>query len=153
MKRFGKPEIIVFVIGLLSLSWVAVSLASGNHRRPETSAGEASGVQLYQTLAGKMARMEELLNRIDRFIGFEDMQEAIVQDAQEFVDLTLACQNLFPPELVKDDQAPYNAALTKTAELGDELRFHLKKQQWAEAQEVFGKLDAIRRKSHSQFSY
>ncbi|MEM0896489.1 MAG: hypothetical protein AAGJ79_06350 [Verrucomicrobiota bacterium] len=126
---------------------------AGSLRMVETSDGSDSSFELYSTLAGKMARMEELLNGVDRFLGDPDFQERLVLDATEFRRLTLESRELFPEALIDEDKPGFREAIDRTVEVADGLIEALRENRKEEALAALEKLDRIRRDSHEDFSY
>lgn len=110
-------------------------------------------VGLYASLAGKMARMEELLNAIERFLGDPDFQQRLLEDAQEFAQLVEESRLLFPDELEPEDQEGYVRAMDATLGHALELKSAITAENVETAQVALSKLHQVRKKSHARYSY
>jgi len=109
--------------------------------------------ELYQSLAGKMARMEELLNSIERFLGSPDFQERLVSESEEFRQLVEESRLLFPEELSDEDERGYTGAMDRTLQWAVKLKRAITSQDLESANEALSELHRIRKKSHARFSY
>ncbi|MEM1225827.1 MAG: hypothetical protein AAGJ40_09015 [Planctomycetota bacterium] len=114
---------------------------------------EMAAFQLYSTLAGKMARMEEILNGIDRFLDEPDFQERLIGDVQEFQQLLMESRGLYPKRLSVQDNPAFDRTIDETVTLAEELHGLLRTQDETAAREVLRKLDRIRQEAHTKFSY
>lgn len=108
---------------------------------------------LYSTLAGKMARMEELLNGIDRFLDDPDFQERVVSDSQEFHRLLTETRGVYPERLAAEDQLKFDAFIDDTAATSTQLIRDLQQGHREAARETLIRLDRQRQEAHTRFSY
>lgn len=113
---------------------------------------ESDDFEMYSTLSGKMARMEELMNAIDRFLGDPDFASRIESDAKEFHQLLGDCRELFPEGLPDEQQDSYRDYVDRALEHSDRMQSALIAQNELEARKSLEALDTIRRKSHAKFS-
>ena len=105
--------------------------------------------ELYPKMNSKMARMEELMNRIDRFLGMEEFKERIQDDCIEFT--WLATQALGHSDEYKEEPEAIATALQEVVSLGGELHSSIESDNISDAKLVLSKLDSIRRESHSSY--
>lgn len=117
---------------------------------PQTEA--ADSFELYSTLAGKMARMEELLNRIDRFLGDAAFRDRICSDAEEFYQLVNASRGLYPEKLDVQDHPKYDQAIDRTVAVSKELLTALRAENMEAAREALETIGRQRVKAHAEFS-
>ena len=108
--------------------------------------------KLYPKLNSKMARMEEILNYIDRFLGNNEFKNEILEKAAEFSFLAQQSTKNTPSYLTKEDQKLFVNALNTTHELGNKLYHAVKSNNNREAKDLFSKLDTLRRNSHSKWA-
>ena len=108
--------------------------------------------ELYSTLPGKMARMEELLNAIDRFLEFPDFQDRLITDAEEFHRLLIESRELYPAELLPKDQPMFDQAITETVVTSEQLLASIRANDDTAAREALDQLDKKRQKAHTRFS-
>lgn len=109
--------------------------------------------RLYPKLNFKMARMEELLNYIDRFLGDAEFKKPMLSKAVEFTYLAEASLLNIPKELPKEQIEPFKKALIKVSKLGRDLHLAIQEDRIKDVQQCFKKLDEIRRKSHSDWVF
>ncbi|MEM9282380.1 MAG: hypothetical protein AAGA96_11165 [Verrucomicrobiota bacterium] len=112
---------------------------------------KSDGFPMYGTLAGKMARMEELMNGIDRFLGDPDFASRLKLDAEEFHELLAGCRDLFPENLPAEERVAYQDYIDRALEHSNRLKSALDAQNESEAITSLEALDTIRRKSHAKF--
>jgi len=108
--------------------------------------------KLYPKLNSKMARMEELLNFIDRFLGDEEFKSNVLDKTSEFIYLTRSSKKVLPDYLLDSDKDPFTKALEETASTGEKLYLAIKNDQETEAKSLFLKLDKLRRKGHAKWA-
>ncbi len=108
---------------------------------------------LYPKLNSKMARMEQLLSRIERFLGSEDLQAASLSDCTEFIHLAKRSVEHTNEYLEGSKAQAFAGALTEVANLGRQLHICLKANNIPRAKEVLSELDNIRRQNHSKYVY
>jgi len=108
---------------------------------------------LYATLAGKMARIEELLNGIERFLGESDFQTRLLADVGELHQLLTESKGLYPDELEPKDQVGYDQAMGRAITSTQDLQTAIQAQNQDEALTAIESLHKIRRKAHARFSY
>lgn len=107
--------------------------------------------RLYPKLNSKMARMEELLNYIDRFLGDAEFKAEMLKKSVEFTYLAKASTENIPKNLPKEDVVPFKKALMKTSMLGKCIHRAIQEGRTEDAKLLFKKLDSIRRKSHTDW--
>ena len=138
----------IIIVCLLSfLSCLAPSIA-----QEPTEEQKREWQKLYPKLNSKMARMEELLNYADRFLGDEDFKLNVLLGLTEFIFLTQQSQSSLPSYLLEGDKKVYLSALKKTEALGHDLYEAVKLSDIDKAREIFSKLDKVRRKSHAKWA-
>ncbi len=108
---------------------------------------------LYQSLAGKMARMEELLNSIERFLGESGFEDRLQTEAKEFHQLLAESQTIYPEELAEKDRKGYRLAYQPTLEASARLKASLAKNDLLSAREAITELHRLRKKAHARYSY
>lgn len=113
----------------------------------------ATSFELYSTLASKMARMEELLNAIDRLLGEPDFQDRLLADAKEFHQLLSESRGLYPEKLAPEDQQKFDQSIDRTAAVAKKLLHSIQANNNQAAREVLSQLGKQRRKAHTRFSY
>ena len=99
-----------------------------------------------------MARMEELLNYIERFLGDADFSAELLESATEFSYLAVESQKSIPDYLSEEDQKPYLEALQKTSKLGDDLYVAMKKSDYEEVRTILQSLAQVRKESHANWA-
>ena len=122
---------------------------------PEEAPSEAQikeWQRLYPKLNSKMARMEELLNYIERFLGDADFSAELLESATEFSYLAVESQKSIPDYLSEEDQKPYLEALQKTSKLGDDLYVAMKKSDYEEVRTILQSLAQVRKESHANWA-
>jgi len=108
--------------------------------------------KLYPKLNSKMARMEEILNYTDRFLGDKDFKMNVLTGLKEFVFLAKESKNDIPFYLPEKEVSSYKKAIDKTAKLGMQLYQAVKDSDQKSAKKYFNALDTLRRKSHSKWA-
>lgn len=108
---------------------------------------------LSQTLAGKMARMEELLNAIERFLGDPNMHSRLLADAEEFHQLLAESRALYPEELDTEDQQGFSTAVDDTLQASSQLKEALVKRDSPLARTALEQLYRHRKDAHARYSY
>ncbi|MEM6692299.1 MAG: hypothetical protein AAF664_22910 [Planctomycetota bacterium] len=136
---------------LESLTTSVPELESEDPRTLPADSIKASG--LYSSLTGKMARMEELLNAIDRFLDIPDFHDRVVADAQEFELLLTESRGLYPETLVEEDQPGFDKAIDETAITAEKLLSSIKANDAQAARDALRVLDKFRLRAHTRFSY
>jgi|GEM_PF-1843032 len=108
---------------------------------------------LYPKMNSKMARMEELMNRIDRFLGSDDFKEEILGNCTEFT--WLAKQSVGHANEYREgkEAEAFAEALEEVARLGGELHSSIKTDNMSEAKSILSELGSVRLKSHSNFVF
>lgn len=109
--------------------------------------------ELYSTLPGKMARMEELLNAIDRFLDTPDFQDRLVVHAQEFHQLLTESRGLYPDELLPQDEHKFDQTIDQTAAISNKLLSALQASDNKAAREALHQLGRLRKKAHAELAY
>jgi hypothetical protein len=117
---------------------------------PQVEAPES--FELYSTLAGKMARMEELLNAVDRFLDDPDFHDRLCADAEEFHQLLTESRGLYPKKLSGEDQPKFDDAADRTIVASKELLGSLRANNIKATREALNQLGEYRQKAHSEFS-
>jgi len=113
---------------------------------------QAADFELYSTLAGKMARMEELLGGIERFLDQPGFKKRLASDAEEFHQLLSECRGLYPEELLPQDQAGFDEAVNQTLATSSKLMSSIHANDIEAAEHAIQKLFQQRRKAHARFS-
>lgn len=126
---------------------------SGAELVAEEPTDAAFSFPLYSTLPGKMARMEELLNGIERFLGDASFQKRLVADSNEFYGLLDQCRGMYPERLSIQDRPKFDKAIDETATNARKLIECIEKGDFASARDVLLRLGNQRQDAHSQFSY
>lgn len=137
---------IVFAI-LLLLSTFALSQVQEINEEQQ-----AEWQRLYPKLNSKMARMEEILNYVDRFRENQEFKKEVLTNITEFIFLAQQAQKNIPDYLSEEDQKPYKHALIKTASLGSSLFTAVDKSNFKQSKQLFLALDKLRRKSHAAWA-
>jgi len=106
--------------------------------------------KLYPKLNSKMARMEEILNAIERLNGDPDFTESLMQKALEFSYLAGASLKDIPDYLESEQLTSYKENLTKTEILGHKVYHAIDKGK--DLDKLLAQLDEIRRKSHAKWA-
>ncbi|MEM6689389.1 MAG: hypothetical protein AAF664_08190 [Planctomycetota bacterium] len=114
---------------------------------------DSQSFELYSTLTGKMARMEELLNGIDRLIDFPDFHARLITDAQEFQRLLEESRGLYPENLSTDDENGFDRTIDQTSVTSSELVNALATQDVEAARTALLKLSQQRQMAHARYSY
>lgn len=109
--------------------------------------------RLYPKLNSKMARMEALLNYIDRFLENSEFKVEMLKKSVEFTYLAEAARLNVPKGFSKEESVLFKKALMKTSELGKCLHLAIQEDRTKEAKECYKKLDRIRRKSHADWVF
>ena len=109
--------------------------------------------QLYSTLPGKMARMEELLNAIDRFLDDPEFQDRLLADAKEFHQLVTESRGQYPEKLSLNDQSQFDHTIEQTAIVSKKLIDSLETNNVMAVREALEELDSLRQEGHTRFSY
>lgn len=99
-----------------------------------------------------MARMEEILNYIDRFFPSEEFHPELIEHALEFTFLSHKAANNLPAYLDADERLPFLLALKKTESLGNKLTQAIREKDQQKVTLLFKQLDTIRRKSHANWA-
>lgn len=120
---------------------------------PTPSQAKEASFELYSTLAGKMARMEELLNAIDRFLDDPDFQDRLVEDAKEFHKLLSESRGRYPKGLTTQDQTEFDETIDQTLVAAANLLNCLQENKTQAARDALKELDKQRRQAHTRFSY
>lgn len=108
--------------------------------------------KLYPKLNSKMARMEELLNRIDRFHGDVDFTDTSLAYAEEFSYLAKQAIHNIPGYLHEDQREPYIEQLLEIHKLGKALCRALQEKDDDKVRMIFSELDKVRQKSHAKWA-
>ena len=103
--------------------------------------------RLYPKLNSKMARMEEILNYIDRFLGDNSFRKSSLKKCIEFSFLAKKATENIP----KSEH--FLKALEETHSLGNKLYEALEKSDHKKTRELLLELDKIRRISHAKWVY
>jgi len=119
---------------------------------PPTAEQKEEWEKLYPKLNSKMARMEELLNFIDRFLGDEEFKNEVLNKISELIYHTNSSKNSLPSYLLEEENRPFTKALTQTAETCKKLYKAIQLNDEKKAKELFLKLDKLRRNSHSKWA-
>jgi len=142
----------VACIYLFSLHLTAASPLDTEYKAEHTKKQKEEWEKLYPKLNSKMARMEELLNYVDRFLGNDEFKNEVLLKIAEFIYHTESSQKHIPAYLLKKDKAPFTKALQTTAKTGKDLYLAVAKENQTEAKSLYLKLDKLRRKSHSKWA-
>lgn len=116
------------------------------------SASPPEAFALYSTLAGKMARIEELLNGIDRLLDAPGFHERLVADAQELKQLLIESRGLYPPELPAKAQSGFDQAIDQTVAESAKLLESVQAEDREAAREAIGCLCRQRQDAHTNYS-
>jgi len=108
--------------------------------------------KLYPKLNSKMARMEEILNYIDRFLGNDNFKPDMLEKTIEFSFLANQSTKNIPEYIPEEERNLFIKALEDTHESGIKLYQAVKENNHKEAKKIFLQLDKIRRKSHSKWA-
>lgn len=100
-----------------------------------------------------MARMEELLNAIDRFLDEPEFRDRLLADAREFHTLLHDSKGLYPTELPKDEQPWFDQAIDETVATSVELLAALKESDSIAARQKLVALQKQRIAAHARFSH
>lgn len=140
------PKKIFTFLGLVLL------LSASTSAQIATEKQKKEWQKLYPKLNSKMARMEEILNHIERFLGENEFKDATVEGALEFSFLAKKSSENIPQSLNEKQRKPYLKALKATHELGIKLHNSLKKDDYKKAKEILLQLEKIRRNSHTKWA-
>lgn len=133
------------------LAIVAFSLESVQGKS-HTIEQRAQWDKLYPKLNEKMARMEEILNFVDRFIGSGEFKKKMLVQLLEFKHLAQTSTKLVPNYLEAKDREPFVKALEEVSSVGQQLYNAIDNGAHKEARLLFLKLDKLRRKGHSKWA-
>lgn len=136
---------------LESLNASIPSFESEELRGTPAEANAAPG--LYSSLTGKMARMEELLNAIDRFLDIPDLHDRVLADAKEFDRLLAESRGLYPERLLTEDEPGFDKTIDRTGMISSKLLSSIQAGDNDAAREALRALDEYRLKAHTRFSY
>ena len=120
---------------------------------PISHAEDLISFELYSTLKGKMARMEELLNAIDRFLDNPEFHERVCEDAREFHRLLAESRGLYPKKLVRPDQPKFDRTIDQTIATSRQLLDSLQASNGLAARKALKLLENQRQDAHAKFSY
>jgi hypothetical protein len=109
--------------------------------------------RLYPKLNSKMARMEEILNYIDRFLEDESFTKSRLKKCIEFSFLAKKAAENIPDYITKPRSKQFSKALEETHSLGNKLYKALEKSDHKKTRELLLELEKIRRKSHAKWVY
>ncbi len=112
---------------------------------------KAEWKRLYPKLNSKMARMEELVNYLERFLGSRDFTDEMLSRALELRFLTGASLDNLPAELPAAEHTAYKKALTSTKCLVQKLYTAIEKGEDKAATDLLKQLHTLRRKSHAKW--
>lgn len=107
---------------------------------------------LYSTLSGKMARLEELLNAIDRLLETPGLQQRVLRDAHEFHQLLQECRGLYPANLPVEDRGRYDLAIGQALALSHRLRDAIHADDARSARQAIAQIIRQREQAHSRYS-
>ncbi len=108
---------------------------------------------LYPKLNSKMARMEQLMIRIERFLGSEDLKETSLGECVEFTHLARKSVGHAHEYLEGKKAEAFVAAFKEVARLGGQLHSLIKTNNTTQAKSVLTELGAIRRENHAKYVY
>jgi len=112
---------------------------------------QAEWERLYPKLNSKMARMEELVNYLERFLGSRDFTDEMLSRVIELHFLTEASLDNLPVELPAAEHTAYKKALTSTKYLVQKLYIAIENGEDQTATDLLKKLHTLRRKSHAKW--
>lgn len=118
----------------------------------KTSAAFSPAFELYSTLPGKMARMEELLNGIDRLLDQPGFRERLVADAKELHQLLIESRGLYPTDLSAHDRPRFDQAIDQTAAESLKLFESIRAEDSKTAREAIVRICEQRQEAHSKYS-
>lgn len=120
---------------------------------PVAPGEDRSAFKLYSTLAGKMARMEQLLNAVDRFLGDVSFHDRLLADAREFHHLLVESRGLYPEKLRPEDKAGFDRTIDAAASTSERLMRAIRASDHEAAREALDELAKLRQRAHSKYSY
>ena len=108
--------------------------------------------KLYSKLNSKMARMEEVLNYVERFMDEENFKEEVLLSLAEFTFLSNEALEQIPAYLDTEERPPYSNALKLTASYGGQLYLAIDQSNSQGADQALLSLRRIRRISHAKWA-
>lgn len=108
--------------------------------------------RLYPKLNSKMARMEELLNYIERFLGVDSFRKEMLSRSLEFTYLTKQSGKNIPEYLSKEERKKYLLTIKKSTKLAESLYTFIDQSKWKKGKKILKDLHKIRKKSHAKWA-
>lgn len=141
---------------LLSVTFIASSLlvAESTQERITQPTLEQIAVwqRLYPKLNSKMARMEELLNYIERFLGNYEFKQELLNSSLEFSYLASVSGENLSKDLPFEQRKPFLAAIEETVATANKLYQSIQNSQQKLATQALKRLHKIRKQSHVKWA-